>query len=79
MQSFKLIKSPNQESEEPNDSPHTSGAGMPGQHFLLNFSNTPSETQIKIMASALSFLLILAQRGPLSTVIHSQRLKNFHL
>ena len=35
MQSFKLIKSPNQESEDPNDSPHTSRAGMPGQHFFI--------------------------------------------
>ena len=35
MQSFKLIKSPNQESEDPNDTPHTSGAGMPGQHFSI--------------------------------------------
>ena len=35
MQSFKLIKSPNQESEDPNDIPHTSRAGMPGQHFFI--------------------------------------------
>ena len=35
MQSFKLIKSPNQENEDPNDTPHTSRAGMPGQHFLI--------------------------------------------
>ena len=35
MQSFKLIKSPNQESEDPNDFPHTSRAGMPGQHFFI--------------------------------------------
>ena len=33
----------------------TSRAGMPGQHFFLNYSNTPSETQLKIMALALSF------------------------
>ena len=55
MQSFTLIKSPNQESEDPKDNPHTSRAGMPGQHFLLKYSNTPSEKQIKIMALALSF------------------------
>ena len=35
MQSFKLIKSPNQENEDPNDIPHTSRAGMPGQHFFI--------------------------------------------
>ena len=35
MQSFKLIKSPNQESEDPNDTPHTSRAGMSGQHFFI--------------------------------------------
>ena len=35
MQPFKLIKSPNQESEDPNDTPHTSRAGMPGQHFFI--------------------------------------------
>ena len=35
MQSFKLIKSPNQESEDRNDTPHTSRAGTPGQHFLI--------------------------------------------
>ena len=33
MQSFKIIKSPNQESDEPNDIPHISRAGMPGQIF----------------------------------------------
>ena len=41
MQSFKLIKSPNQESEDPNDTPHTSGAGMPGQHFLIELFQYP--------------------------------------
>ena len=46
--------------------------------FLLNYSNKPSETQIKIMALALSFLLILARRAPLSTVILSQRLKKLN-
>ena len=35
MQSFKLIKSPNQKSEDPNDTSHTSRAGMPGQHFFI--------------------------------------------
>ena len=36
MQSFKLIKSPNQESEDdPIDNPHTSRAGMPGQKFFI--------------------------------------------
>ena len=35
MQSFKLTKSPNQESEDPKDTPHTSRAGMPGQHFFI--------------------------------------------
>ena len=64
-------------SEEPNDSPHTCKAGWPGQLFLLKFSNTPSATQIKIIALALSFLLVLAYCAPLATVIHSQRLKKF--
>ena len=35
MQNFKLIKSPNQESEDPNDTPHISRAGMPGQNFFI--------------------------------------------
>ena len=35
MQSFKLSKSPNQECEEENDTPQSSRAGMPGQHFLI--------------------------------------------
>ena len=35
MQSFKLIKTTNQESEDPNDTPHTSGAATPGQHFFI--------------------------------------------
>ena len=35
MQSFKLIKSSNQESEDPNDIPHKSRAGTPGQHFFI--------------------------------------------
>ena len=50
----------------------------PANNFLMVFSNTPSETQIKIIALALSFWLILAQLAPLSPVIHSQRLKNFN-
>ena len=44
MQSFKLIKSPNQESEDPNDTPHTSGAGMPGQHFIELFQYAVGDT-----------------------------------
>ena len=36
----------------------------PANIFLLNYPNTPSETQMKRMALALSFLLILAQRSP---------------
>ena len=35
MQSFKLIKSPKQESEDPNDTPHTSRAGMPGEQIFI--------------------------------------------
>ena len=35
MQSFKLIKPPNQGSEDPIDTPHTSRAEMPGQHFFI--------------------------------------------
>ena len=35
MQSFKLIISPNQESEETNEKPHTYGDGMSGQHFFI--------------------------------------------
>ena len=34
MQCFKLIKSPNKEGKDPNGRPHTSRAGMPGQHFF---------------------------------------------
>ena len=50
----------------------------PAKIFSLNYCKTPSETQIKIMPLALSFLLILAQRASLSTVIHSMRLKKFN-
>ena len=35
MQSFKLIKSPNQGNEDPIDTLHTSRAGMPGEHFFI--------------------------------------------
>ena len=35
MQSFKLIKFPNQESENPNSTPHTSRAGLPGHQFFI--------------------------------------------
>ena len=45
--------------------------------FCLNYSNTPSEAQKNIGLNA-QFFLILAQRAPLSTVIHSLRLKNFN-
>ena len=50
----------------------------PTKIFSLNCSYTPSETQLKIMAVALSFLLIMAQRAPISSVIHSQRFKKFN-
>ena len=36
MQSFQLITSPNQESEGPIDTPHTSRAGMLGQPFFID-------------------------------------------
>ena len=35
MQSFKLIKSPNQQSEESNETPHIPTAGTSGQHFYI--------------------------------------------
>ena len=35
MQSFELIKSPNQENEESNDTPHPSRAGMPDLQFFI--------------------------------------------
>ena len=55
MQSFKLIKSPNPESEDPNDPPHTSRAEMPGQHFFIElFQYAVGDTNKKI-ALALSF------------------------
>ena len=45
MQSFKLMKSRNQESEDPNDIPHTSRAGMPGQHiFIQLFQDSVGDT-----------------------------------
>ena len=75
MQSFKLIESPIQVSEEPNDTPNTFRAGIAGQHFLLEiFQNSVGDKYIKL-ALALSFLLTLAIRAPLSTAIHSQGLK----
>ena len=57
MQSFKLIKSTNQQSEDPIDTPHTSRAGRPANTFLLNYSNTPSETQIRILVLSTQFLI----------------------
>ena len=36
MECFKPIRSLNRENEDPNDTPHTSGARMPGQHFLID-------------------------------------------
>ena len=35
MQSFKLIKSPNQQSEDPKNTTHISRAGLPGEHFFI--------------------------------------------
>ena len=51
---------------------------FPANIFLMKFSNTPSETQIKIMALAPSFLLTLTQRAPSSNATLSQRLKKFN-
>ena len=45
MQSFKLIKSPNKESEDPNDTPHSSRGGMPRQYFFIEvFQYTLGDT-----------------------------------
>ena len=35
MQSFTLIRTPNQEGEKQNDTPRKSRAGVPSQHFLI--------------------------------------------
>ena len=70
MQSFEVIKSPNQKSEDPIDTPHTSTAGTPSQHFFIDLFQYAAGDGNKKMALALSFLLILAQRAPLSTEIH---------
>ena len=49
MQSSKLIKSLNHESEDPNDTPHTSRAGMPYQHFFIElFQYAVGDTNINI-------------------------------
>ena len=37
MQLLKQIKSANRKSEEPDDTPQTSRAGVPGQHFVIEF------------------------------------------
>ena len=55
MQSFKLNQSPNQESEDPNDTPHTSRAGMPSQHFLIELFQYAVGDTIKNNGLALSF------------------------
>ena len=44
MKPFKLIKSPSQESEDPNDIPHTSRAGMPGHFFIELFQYAVGDT-----------------------------------
>ena len=73
MQSFKLIKSPNQEIEDPIDPPHIPTAVMPGQNFFNELFQDAVGNTNKKMALALSFLLILVQRTQLSIAIHSQR------
>ena len=57
MQSFKLIKSPNQESEDPNDIPHTSRAGMPGQHFFIELFQYAVGDTNKINGLSTQFLI----------------------
>ena len=56
MQTLKLIKYPNQQIEEPIDSPHNARAGMHSQNFLIeNFQYATGET-IKIIALSTQFL-----------------------
>ena len=74
MQSFKLIKSPNQESADPNDTPHTSRAGMPGQHFFIElFQYTIGDTNEN---NGLSTQFLIATGAPCSIInYYIQRLK----
>ena len=57
MQSFKLHKSPNQESEDPNDTPHTSRAAMPGQHFFTELFQYAVGDTIKNIGLSTQFLI----------------------
>ena len=44
MQSFKIINSPNRESQEPNDTLHTSRTGISGQIFFELFQYVVGDT-----------------------------------
>ena len=57
MQSFKLIRSPNQESEDPKDTPHTSRVGMPGQHFFIELFQFAVGDTIKTNGLSTLFLI----------------------
>ena len=57
MQSFKLIESPNQKSENPNDIPHTSRAGVSGQHFFNELFQYAVGDTIKNIGLSTQFLI----------------------
>ena len=56
MQSFQIIKAPNQGSEDPNDTPHTSRAGIPGQHFSIDLFQYAVGDTIKSFGLSTQFL-----------------------
>ena len=57
MQSFKLIKSPNQESEDPSDTSHTFRAGIPGQHFFIELFQYAAGDTIENNGLSTQFLI----------------------
>ena len=77
MQSFKLIKCSNQEDADPNDTPHTSRAGMPGQHIFIGLFQYAVGDANKNNGLSTQFLTDTGATCSI-THIHSQRLKKFN-
>ena len=57
MQSFTQIKSPNQQSEESNETPHVPTAGMSGQHFYIESFQYAVRDKIKNNGLSTQFLI----------------------
>ena len=69
MQSLKLIKSPNQQSEESNETPHVPTAGMPDQHFYLELFQYAVGDKNKEFGLSTQFLI---DSGATCSIINSE-------